>query len=166
LIELGRKYYVKKIVYDPNQLQATMQRMIRAGLPCEEFPQSVPRLTAAAQNLYDLIEAQSLSVYPDSEMRLAISRCVAVESPRGWRIGKDRQAFKIDIVVALMMAAQACIAGQGESNFDTSWNWVTHDRDDPATIKQRQHDESDSNFRWRLGNYMRAVGIPYYGGWR
>ena len=39
------------------------------------------------------------------------------------------------------------------------------DSDDPATIKQRQQDESDANFRWRLGNYMRAVGIPY-GGWR
>ena len=36
---------------------------------------------------------------------------------------------------------------------------------DPATIKQRQQNESDANFRWRLCNYMRAVGIPY-GGWR
>jgi len=34
------------------------------------------------------------------------------------------------------------------------------DSGDPATIKQRQQDES-ANFRWRLGNYMRAVGIPY-----
>ena len=40
------------------------------------------------------------------------------------------------------------------------------DSDDPATIKQRKQDKSDANFRWRLGNYMRAVGIPYYGGWR
>jgi hypothetical protein len=37
--------------------------------------------------------------------------------------------------------------------------------DDPATIKQQQQEESDANFRWRLSNYMRAVGIPF-GGWR
>jgi len=162
LIELGRKYYVKKIVYDPNQLQATMQRMIRAGLPCEEFVQSVPKLTQAAQNLFDLIEAQSLSVYPDAEMRLAVSRCVAVESPRGWRIGKDRQAFKIDIVIALMMACQACIAGQGETNFDTNWaNWIDG-RDETNQTKAQA--ESDANFRWRLNNYFNAVGVPYH--WR
>jgi phage terminase large subunit-like protein len=165
LIELGRKYYVKKIVYDPNQLQATMQRMIRAGLPCEEFVQSVPKLTQAAQNLFDLIEAQSLSVYPDAEMRLAVSRCVAVESPRGWRIGKDRQAFKIDVVIALMMACQACIAGQGESNFDTSWRWVDGNyRDAPETKQTEAQAESDSNFRWRLNNYFNAIGMPYH--WR
>ena len=162
LIELGKKYYVKKIVYDPFQLQATMQRVARAGLATEEFPQSMPRLTQAAQNLFDLIEAQSLSVYPDSEMRLAVSRCVASESSRGWKITKDKQAHKIDIVIALMMACQACIAGQGESNFDTNWaNWIDG-RDETNQTKAQA--ESDANFRWRLNNYFNAVGVPYH--WR
>ena len=38
------------------------------------------------------------------------------------------------------------------------------DSDDPATIKQQQQDESDANFRWRLGNYLRSINGRY--GWR
>ena len=138
LLELRNKYYVKKIVYDPSQLQATMQRMARAGLPIEEFPQTMPRLTAAAQNLFDLIEAQSIVVYPNDEMRPAISRCVAQENSRGWKISKDKQSHKIDVVVALMMAAQAAVQGVGGSNFDTSWNWVNGNYRDAETKQQAE----------------------------
>jgi hypothetical protein len=95
-------------------------------------------------------------------MRLAVSRCVAQESSRGWKITKDKQAHKIDVVIALMMACQACIAGQGESNFDTSWRWVDHDRDETNQTKAQA--ESDGNFRWRMNNYFNAVGVPYH--WR
>ena len=37
--------------------------------------------------------------YPDAAMRLAISRAVAVETSRGWRISKEKQSHKIDVVV-------------------------------------------------------------------
>jgi len=166
LIELSKKYYVRKIVFDPWQMQAMAQRLTRAGLPIEEFPQSSPRLSQAAQNLFDLIESQSLVLYGNDEMRLAVSRCVAQESSRGWKISKDKQSHHIDVVIALMMSAQACVQGQGESNFDTSWNWISGpDRDDPAATKQTEAQaESDANFRWRLNNYFNAVGVPYH--WR
>jgi phage terminase large subunit-like protein len=78
-----------------------------------EYPQTVPNLTAASQNLYELIKAQSITVYPDDEIRLAISRAVAVESTRGWRIAKDKQSHKIDIVVALAMAALGAVRKGG-----------------------------------------------------
>ena len=48
-------------------------------------------------------------LYPDDAMRLAISRAVAIEGPRGWRIGKDKQAFKVDMIVALAMSAYAAV---------------------------------------------------------
>jgi hypothetical protein len=44
-------------------------------------------------------------LYPDADIRLAMSRAVAKETSRGWRIGKDKQTHKIDVVVALGMAA-------------------------------------------------------------
>ena len=37
---------------------------------------------------------QALVLYPDVDMRLAVSRAVAIEGPRGWRIGKDKSAFR------------------------------------------------------------------------
>jgi hypothetical protein len=72
-----------------------------------EFPQTIPNLTESSQNLFDLIKGRNLLLYPDAAIRLAISRAVAFESARGWRIGKDKQSHKIDVVVALAMAALA-----------------------------------------------------------
>ena len=45
----------------------------RRTLPIEEFPQTVPNLTAATQNLFDLIQSRQLVLYPDAAMRLAAS---------------------------------------------------------------------------------------------
>jgi phage terminase large subunit-like protein len=72
-----------------------------------EFPQTIPNLTESSQNFYDLIRGHNLLLYPDAAIRLAVSRAVAIETPRGWRIGKDKQTHKIDVVVALGMAALA-----------------------------------------------------------
>ena len=104
LLELKRRFRLRVTLFDPWQMQATAQRMARAGLKIEEFPQSSPNLTAASQNLYELIQSGQLSVYPDAAMRLAVSRAIAVETPRGWRISKTTASHKIDVVVALAMA--------------------------------------------------------------
>lgn len=105
---------VMKVLFDPYQMQSTAQRMLKAGLPIEEFPQSSPNLTAASQNLYDLVVSQSLLAYPDEQLRLAISRAIAVETPRGWQISKQTASHKIDVVVALAMACRAAVQGQSE----------------------------------------------------
>jgi phage terminase large subunit-like protein len=112
LLDLRSRFRVVKVLYDPYQMAATAQRLQRLGVPLEEFPQTVPNLTAASQNLYELIQGGNLAVYPDAAMRLAVSRAVAVETPRGWRIAKEKQSHKIDVVVALAMAAHACVEGQ------------------------------------------------------
>ena len=112
LLEWRQRFRVTRVLFDPHQMQATAQRLRRAGLPIEEFPQTVPNLTSASQNLYELITDGNLIVYPDAAMRLAVSRAVAIETSRGWRIAKEKQSHKIDIVVALAMAAHATIEGQ------------------------------------------------------
>ena len=42
-------------------------------------------------------------------MRLAVSRCVALETSRGWRIAKEKASHKIDVVVALAMASLGAV---------------------------------------------------------
>jgi hypothetical protein len=111
LLDWRRRLHVVKVLFDPWQMQSVAQRLQRAGLPIEEFPQSPPNLTAASQNLFELITGGNLAVYPDAAMRLAISRAVAVETPCGWRIAKEKQSHKIDIVVALAMACHAAVQG-------------------------------------------------------
>ena len=114
LMDLSKRFNLRKVLFDPWQMQAVAQRLQKAGLTIEEFPQSSPNLTAASQNLFELIQGQNLVAYPDAAMRLAISRAVAIETPRGWRIGKDQQSHKIDVVVALAMACHAAVQGQNE----------------------------------------------------
>jgi hypothetical protein len=47
-----------------------------------------------------------------------ISRAIVTESSRGWKLDKARQSHKIDIVVALSMAAYATIKGLEEPDYD------------------------------------------------
>jgi phage terminase large subunit-like protein len=156
LIDLQRKFMVRKILFDPYQLASVMQRLAKQGLPVEEFAQSSPNLTAASQNLFDLIQSQALVLYPDDAMRLAVSRAVAVETPRGWRIGKQSQAFKIDTIVALAMSAYAAVQAQAEPYFDQSWRWVNgNDQTDP---KAQAKKEADDFYHTKLVAYLDAFG--------
>ena len=88
LLELKHRFAVRAVLYDPYQMASVAQRLAKRGLRMEEFPQTVPNLTAASQNLYELIKSQGLSVYPDDDIRLAVQRAVALETTRGWRIAK------------------------------------------------------------------------------
>jgi Phage Terminase len=115
LLEWRSRFHVVKVLFDPWQMQSVAQRLRRIGLPIEEFAQSVPNLTAASQNLYELIQGGNLAIYPDAAMRLAVSRAVAVETSRGWRISKEKQSHKIDVIIALAMAAHACVEGQSSA---------------------------------------------------
>lgn len=76
-----------------------------------EYPQSVPNITEASTNLYELIRGQNLITYPDKAFRLAVQRAVAVEMPRGWKITKEKSSHKIDCVIALGMAALGAVQG-------------------------------------------------------
>jgi len=104
-----KRFGVRGVFYDPFQMAAVAQRLQAAGVPMREFPQTVGNLTEIASNLFELVKSRALVAYPDADMRLAISRAVAVETGRGWRISKEKQAHKIDIVVALAMAAHAAV---------------------------------------------------------
>jgi phage terminase large subunit-like protein len=149
LRDLHKRFRAKKILFDPWQMQATAQRLARDGLRIEEFPQSPANLTIASQNLYELITGGNLVVYPDAALRLAISRAVAVETPRGWRISKATQSHKIDIVVALGMAAHAAVASQSESTYDSSLDWVSNRND--KTGKELSY--QDSRFSYFINTH-------------
>ena len=58
--ELTQVAKMKKVFFDPWQLVSVGQRLTKGGLPMEEFPQTVPNLTEASQNLYDLIKGRNL----------------------------------------------------------------------------------------------------------
>jgi phage terminase large subunit-like protein len=163
LLDLKRRFQLRLVRYDPYQMVATAQRLAKAGVPIEEFPQTVPNLTAASQNLFDLIESQALVLYPDPAMRLSVSRAVAIETSRGWRIGKDKQAFKIDVIVALAMAVHAACVAQAEPYFDQSWKWVNEDDSSQTDAKAQAKSEADDYYAAKLHAYLGAHGAFGFG---
>jgi len=98
-------YHVVEVRYDPYQMHDLSTRLRSDGLRMVEFPQSVPNLTRMGQNLFELIKNRNILLYPDAEMRRSAGHCVAMQSSRGWRIAKEKTSHKIDVVVALAMAA-------------------------------------------------------------
>ncbi len=125
LRDLAGRFSLREVRYDPYQMAAVAQRLAKAGLPMVEFAQTVPNLTEASTNLYELIKGRNLVVYPDDELRLAISHAVALETARGWKISKEKASHKIDIIVALAMAALGALRG-GASEWTAEDSAVFH----------------------------------------
>jgi hypothetical protein len=103
------RFSVRGVYFDPYQMMSVAQRLQAAGVPMREYAQSVPNLTAIGSNLYELIKAGNLIAYPDGELQRSISVAVAKETPRGFQITKEKSAHKIDVVIALAMAAYAAV---------------------------------------------------------
>jgi hypothetical protein len=153
LHDLTQRFQVRKVLCDPWQLQAVIQRLGRAGIAIEEFPQSSPNLTTIGQGLFDLVQGRNLVLYPDAAMRLAASRAVAVETSRGWRISKEKQSHKIDVIIALAMAAHAAVSMGGGSRRIT-WtiacgdSTFTTEQDGGAIIADRWSGDPAVTDRW------------------
>ena len=109
LLEWKQRFRIRRVLFDPYQMVAVAQRLKGAGLPIEEYPQTVSNLTAATSNLFDLIRERRIILYPDKEMRLAASRAIIVKSARGWRLDKIKQSHHIDVIAALGTAALAAV---------------------------------------------------------
>ena len=112
VLEYASAFSVREVRFDPRDMAATSQRLADRGIRMVEYPQTVDRLTDSSTALYDLVKGRNLVAYPDAEMRLAVSRAVAKETTRGWRIAKEKVSHKIDVVVALAMAAHAAVEAQ------------------------------------------------------
>jgi len=114
VLDLAERFRVQEVRFDPWQMQAVAQRLTGHRIPMVEFNQTVGNITLASTNLYDLIKGKNLIAYPDDEIRLAVQRSVAIESSRGWRITKEKASHKIDVVVALGMAALGAVGAAGK----------------------------------------------------
>jgi hypothetical protein len=130
VLQLRERFNIEGVSFDPYQMVASSQRLRGERVPMDEFPQTVANLTEASQNLYELIKSGNLILYPDADMRLAVSRAVAVEGSRGWKISKEKAKHKIDVVIALGMAALAAAqkgtADRGGTFYMGNWSGDIH----------------------------------------
>jgi hypothetical protein len=130
VLEWAKQYRLMKAMFDPFQFVGSAQRLAKAGVEVEEYPQSLGNLTAATNNLLDLVRERRLVLYLDAAMRLAVSRTVIVESARGLRIDKLKAGHHIDVVAALSMACLAAVRGQSESSYRIDGPWIDDDEEE------------------------------------
>jgi phage terminase large subunit-like protein len=109
VLSLSSRFAVQSVFFDPWQGIALSQRLTRAGVNMVEWPQTLGNLSLMAGNLLELIKRRQIVCYQADDLRQAVAKTVAIESSRGWRLGKAKQSDRVDPVIALAMAALATI---------------------------------------------------------
>ena len=128
LLDWRKRYLVRKVWFDPFQMVSVAQRLAKAHVPIEEYPQTIPNLTAATQNLFDLIQARTLVLYPDAGN--AARGRAARSSPRAAAAGA-RQAQAEPQDRRHRRPEHGCLAavrGQSEPSYDLWACFPDHER--------------------------------------
>jgi hypothetical protein len=163
ILDWRKRYLVRSVWFDPYQMAAVAQRLAKAHVAIEEFPQTMPNLTAATSNLFELIQARTLVLYPDAGMRVAVSRAVVSESSRGWKLDKLKQAHKIDVVVALSMACLAAVRTSGEPIYDL-WSCFPDNEEEElasqAVSEPSRTERANAELMERYGRPVTLNAIP------
>jgi phage terminase large subunit-like protein len=104
LRELCTQFRVVNILVDPYQLHQLITMLKTEGLPIMEYPQTVSNTTRMGTNLFDVLKGGNLDLYANEELKEQALNCVALETPLGFRLAKEKASRKIDAIVALSMA--------------------------------------------------------------
>jgi hypothetical protein len=70
-------------------------------------------------------------------MRRSVEHAVIVESARGWRLDKLKQSHKIDVVVALSLAALAAVRTGTATNYNLNTDWICGKSDEHIGMSPR-----------------------------
>ena len=108
VLEMHKRGQVEAVIADPFQLHTLIIKWERAGIKVIELPQSSGRVEAD-QSLYDSVIARTVRHYNHPELNAALNDAIAIETPRGFRLAKDKTSKKIDAAVALSMALHGAL---------------------------------------------------------
>lgn len=109
LLELSKVFYLKEVRYDPYQFHRSATSLSKVGLNMVEFPQTIPNLTQMGQTLYDLLKGKNIKLYHADDLRQHAANARAEETPRGFRIVKEKSSNKIDLFIALAIACLGAV---------------------------------------------------------
>lgn len=121
---------IEKILTDPFQMARSVQTLVAAGLPVEEYNQTLNNLTEATEALYSAFINRNLRLYNAPDLREHCLNAISVETPRGIRLSKQKTSNKIDGAVALSFAVLAAIQhGRPPTLSDTPMGTLKQDPD-------------------------------------
>jgi phage terminase large subunit-like protein len=118
VLSLRSRFALQAVYFDPWQGIALAQTLTRQNVRMVEWGQTPANLSLMAGNLLDLIKRRQFAAYADADLRLAVSKTVAIEGMRGWRLGKSKASDRVDPVIALAMAVIATFQAGGPVEYD------------------------------------------------
>jgi hypothetical protein len=162
IFQWAQDFTIGAIYCDPLQLASTGSRVRRAGLPFEDFPQTVAGTTRMGQVLYDALQNRTLRLYPDDELRTQMLNVQAIESPRGFRLAKVSSSRKIDLVAALTLAMIAALDAMPEGHIITAEEEAEMSRQEQRLMRAagfeipREHEVVDDEAHWERADDLSA----------
>ena len=97
-------YDVRAVSYDPRLFEVASQQLIDEGLPMEEVPQSVERMTGIIGATYEAIRRREISHPDDKLFERHVLNAVTRPNERGFTISKGKSRDKIDAAIAMCLA--------------------------------------------------------------
>lgn len=108
LMDLSKNFTVVVVYYDPHQFHRSATTLKKFGINVQEFLQTPANLGAMGRDLFDLIEYERITIYPDEDLKREASMAIAKENSSGeYLIKKMKASHKIDSIIALAMACHA-----------------------------------------------------------
>ena len=106
IVELCEDFNVVRVACDPNYFTRSMLRLQNEhGLPVEEFRQNDFKMSAAAMMLLDVLKEGRMRHGGNLELTDQVLNAGKKDTPYGWRLTKVQADLKIDVAIALIMAA-------------------------------------------------------------
>ncbi len=137
ITEYCKTFNVVKIVCDPWQLKSTAQKLSGLGFPIQEFTFSSGSLNKLSNNLYYLIRAGKLKVYPDEALKDELLTMVLEQTSYGVRLDHESGKFS-DMVISLGMACLEAVNEEGGLTAEMIRECVEMNEDMPDRISQEE----------------------------
>jgi phage terminase large subunit-like protein len=118
VMSLRARFAVQSVYFDPWQALSVAQRLTKRGVKMVEWPQTPANLGLMAGNLMELIKRRQFAAYPAADLRVAVSKTIAIESARGYRLGKAKASDRVDPIIALAMACIGCVQAGNQTLTD------------------------------------------------
>ncbi len=160
VLDLHASGQLRAVVCDVYQLHTCVIRWEKAGIKVIELNQNAGRVDSD-QGLYNAINSMTIRHYNDPELNRAVRNAVARETPRGFRLDKEKASKKIDAAVALSMAYWGARLYFGRID-DSGPAWIPDPWEvfDSEDLSEMDPGQLDMVRRWEL-----EAKKPYNGHW-
>jgi phage terminase large subunit-like protein len=119
--ELCRAYEVEAISFDKRFFDVPAKMLEDEGLPVEEVPQSVERMTPICGSLLEIIKRGEIRHDGDEILTTHVLNAVPRFNERGFTLQKSKARGRIDGVIALALAVDRALRTEPKAEVLAAW---------------------------------------------